>query len=503
MVMAEILTRCDTGGSAIDMLADNVLLEIFKFSLCRNHLRVEEDPEEEDSEEEDLEEGPSGLIWNWLFLVHVCRRWRQITFASPRRLDLQILCTYGTPVRKNLGIWPPIPIVLQYGDYVGKMSPSDEDDVIAALQHPERVSRVSLRLTESQLGKVAAVMHEPFPLLQSLSIFSKGEDELIIPCGFLGGSAPSLQKIELFGVSYPTLPTLLLSTSDIVDLNLGNIPPTGYISPEVIAAHLAMLPRLNMVHLAFPPAPSAESTQILLTPITRNVFPSLHDLLFVGDCQYLEDFVARIDTPQLNSAVIIFWDQDIIFQVPQLSQFLNRSESLKRNLSKHCRLMIDGEVHFSIGGATDDGAKRWDPEPGFSVFVRSWGIVLQIFHLSHVLSWIYPTLSDVVHFSIDSHSSVPLCERGEELDGVAWLHLFWPFSSVQTLFVSDKFAGYVSRAFAELAVLMIPNVLPALHVLCLEGQPVSSVDEFISFRRDSGHPITFFNTETEFRESYL
>jgi hypothetical protein len=226
MVMAEILTRCDTGGSAIDMLADNVLLEIFKFSLCRNHLRVEEDPEEEDSEEEDLEEGPSGLIWNWLFLVHVCRRWRQITFASPRRLDLQILCTYGTPVRKNLGIWPPIPIVLQYGDYVGKMSPSDEDDVIAALQHPERVSRVSLRLTESQLGKVAAVMHEPFPLLQSLSIFSKGEDELIIPCGFLGGSAPSLQKIELFGVSYPILPTLLLSTSDIVDLNLGNIPPT-------------------------------------------------------------------------------------------------------------------------------------------------------------------------------------------------------------------------------------------------------------------------------------
>jgi hypothetical protein len=493
MLMANILSRCDTGGTAIDMLADNVLLEIF--SHCRKH--AGEDPEDEDPEED-----PSGLNWNWLFLVHVCRRWRQITFASPRRLDLQLLCTYGTPVRKNLGIWPPIPIVLQYGDYVKSMSPSDEDDVIAALLHPDRVSQVSLRLTESQLENIAAVIQEPFPLLQSISISTR-DDELLIPCGFLGGSAPSLQKIEFFGVSYPTLPTLLLSTSDIVELNLGNIPPTGYISPEVMAAHLAALPKLNMLHLAFPPVPSAESAQILPPPITRNVLPSLHDLLFVGDCQYLEDFVARIDTPQLNSAVINYLDQDIIFQLPQLSQFLNRSESLKRNLSKHCRLMIDFEVHFSIGGATDDGTERWDPEPGFSVFVRSRGMVLQIFHLTHVLSWIYPTLSDVVHFSIDSHSSLPLSELGEELDGVAWLHLFWPFASVQTLFVSHTFAGHVSRALAELAVLMIPNVLPALHVLCLEDQPVSSVDEFISFRRDSGQPVTLFNTETEFREPYL
>jgi hypothetical protein len=53
-------------------------------------------------------------VWKWHTLVHVCQRWRQIVFASPRRLNLQILCTHGTPVRKNLGIWPAFPIAIDY-----------------------------------------------------------------------------------------------------------------------------------------------------------------------------------------------------------------------------------------------------------------------------------------------------------------------------------------------------------------------------------------------------
>ena len=395
-------------------------------------------------------------------------------------------------------IWPPIPIVLQYGNWKS-LSPSDEDDVIAALKHPDRVSQVSLYKTESQLGKIAAVMHDPFPLLESLRISSNGGDTLTIPFGFLGESAPSSQKIELFGVSYPTLPTLLLSTSNLVELNLSNVPPTGYISPDVMVAHLTPLPKLKTLHLGLPPTPS---TQILPPPIVRNVLPSLHDLLFLGDCQYLEDLVARIDTPQLKFVVIDYWDQDIIFQVPRLSEFLNRSESLKQNLSAHCRIMLGFEVYFAIAGVTDDGAIRWDPEPAISIAVRSGGVALQIFHLTHVLNWIYPTLSNLVHLSIEFDSLPP---ASEELDDVGSLQLFWPFSSVQTLFVSDKFAGHVYRALAELVVFMITSILPALHMLCLEGQQVSSVDRLISFRQESGCPI-FVNTETEFRErqvSYL
>jgi hypothetical protein len=79
------------------MLPDDVLLEIFVF--YRGQYRYA---------------NPGSPLWKWHFLVHVCQKWRQIVFASPRRLDLQIFCTNKTPVRKNLGIWPALPLVIEY-----------------------------------------------------------------------------------------------------------------------------------------------------------------------------------------------------------------------------------------------------------------------------------------------------------------------------------------------------------------------------------------------------
>jgi hypothetical protein len=51
----------------IDSLPDFVLLEIFG---CRVGLAIEV----------------------WVVLVYVCRKWRDIVFESPRRLNLQLLC---------------------------------------------------------------------------------------------------------------------------------------------------------------------------------------------------------------------------------------------------------------------------------------------------------------------------------------------------------------------------------------------------------------------------
>ena len=72
--------------ATIETLPDVVLLDIFDFFVgetCKNE---------------------------WLTLAHVCRRWRHIVFASPRRLNLQLHCTNRSPVKKTLGIWPVLPI---------------------------------------------------------------------------------------------------------------------------------------------------------------------------------------------------------------------------------------------------------------------------------------------------------------------------------------------------------------------------------------------------------
>ncbi|KAH9021710.1 hypothetical protein EDB83DRAFT_96691 [Lactarius deliciosus] len=259
----------------INYLPDDVLLEIF------NSCRKDHNPDQSHTP-----------VWRWDGLVHVCQRWRQLVFGSPRRLDLQLLCTNGTRVLENLDCWPPLPIAVQYldQDLVSKtFTPDDKDSLFAALWHRDRICHVDLGLTGLQLAEVAAVMQESFPALTHLSLQRTDGDPPTLPINFLGGSAPYLQHLDLEGLLFPALSTLLSSTSNLVKLYLEEIPPWipqgGLISPEAMVACLAALPRLKHLSIGFisttfhvDPIRSPPETQILL--------PALTSFGFQGASQY-------------------------------------------------------------------------------------------------------------------------------------------------------------------------------------------------------------------------
>ncbi|KAN0130492.1 hypothetical protein V8E53_011692 [Lactarius tabidus] len=188
-------------ATTIDMLPENVLLEIFDF--YRNN-------------------SDNTRLWNWHLLVHVCRRWRQIVFSSPVRLNLRILCTSRISVEESLSIWPTLPIDIEYSYSWGEIGPRGHDNVIAALKHPDRVCDVSLRIKGPQfkLGQVVTVMKEPFPVLTRLYIRSDDSNVPALPEDFLGRSAPRLREFTLSGIPYPALPALLPSASNLVTLGL-------------------------------------------------------------------------------------------------------------------------------------------------------------------------------------------------------------------------------------------------------------------------------------------
>src|SRR6266702_4270000 len=275
-------------------------------------------------------------------------------------------------------------------------------------------------------------MQGSFPVLTCLSISSKDGNVPVIPGGLLGRSAPCLQEIELNRVPFPALPTLLLSASDLVELKLHEIPPTGYISPEAMVAGLAALPRLEILHIGFKWAYSRPD-RMLLPPVTRTVLPTLNYLFLSGVCGYLEDFTARIDAPQLDAIVIFYSDQVVDFGVPQLSEFINRSDNLKRTLSRDCQVTLDySGVDFHIDGGTSDEAECWD-HAGISVCIICEGIDQQILRMTHVLSSISAILSNVVHFAIDPDSfESGIFSESEDLDEVEWPQLLHPFSSVHS-----------------------------------------------------------------------
>jgi hypothetical protein len=151
------LTVC-AGHVTIDILPDDVLLHIFHFDLLEDratfpyldglrHLNGREDLNR--VEDDGL------LLLSWHRLVHVCRRWRSVVFASPNFLDLRLVCDPRTRVELT-GIWPPLPITIRTtADW-----PMPEDyDFDAAIVHPNCVREIRLLyLTNSQLQRLASVM---------------------------------------------------------------------------------------------------------------------------------------------------------------------------------------------------------------------------------------------------------------------------------------------------------------------------------------------------------
>ena len=490
----QVLTVCGTGKryklvTTINLLPDNVLLDIFDFRQWMHDFGY-------------LNFGwrPS-VVWKWHILVHVCQRWRHIIFGSPLRLNLQIFCTYGTPVRKSLDIWPTFPIVIGYEgrDRRGRshnLGPTDEDNIIAALEHPSRVCEVRLlAVTGSQSERIAAIMQEPFPALTHLLLSSKYRNVPVLPREFLGRSAPCLQELKLDGIPFPALPILLLSASDLVTLKLCNIPQTGYISPEVMAAALTTLTRLGFLDIEFR-SPNARPGQMRPPPTTRTVLPALTYFSFHGVREYLEDFMARIDAPRLDSIKIYYLNQLVDFDVLQLSRFIEHSENL--NHPMRCSIQFQSNHVSFCAGPTSYIPESFTVFPHYiDVTILCEGIDWQVSHLTRAFSQMSAILLNMVHFTIHSNLTRP---QREDMDDIQWLQLLSPFASVQTLFVSREFAGHVSRALEDIAGTMATDPFPTLDRLCLEGLPVSSVDKFIAVHRDSGRHVTLVDTRRAFEE---
>ncbi len=465
------------------MLTDNVLVEIFDF-YRNNHDHTRH------------------TVWKWHLLVHVCQRWRQVVFASPHRLNLQILCTERTPVRKNLCIWPVFPIVIVFYRYSWSgLTSNDEDNVTAALEHRDRVCYLFVDVTGLQLEKIATAIQKPFPVLTDLIIVKRDEGALVLPDGFLGGSAPCLQQIHLHGIHYPALPTLLLSTSDLVSLRLRHIPPTGYISPEAMVVGLAALPRLKFFYIEFQSTTSLPD-RIRPSPVTRTVLPALALFRFRGASEYLEDLLARIDGPQLIRIDISYSNDLSDFQVAQLSKFVHRSVGFELTPFRRARVSpFSGWVDFTLHHPNYPGRDRRS-RPG--ICISCGASYWQVSHRAQVLSQFSATLSPFVHLELGVHFEPGArLEEDRPLEGTdnfEWLQLLHPFSTVQTLHVSRRVAGHVAHALEDTTGEMVAEVLPSLDLIYLAGQPASSIEKFVAARQFSDRPVTVVDTDTEFNK---
>jgi hypothetical protein len=251
----------------------------------------------------------SSYPWRWQTLVHVCRRWRQIIFASPFRLELQFVCTPRTRVRELLEFLPPsIPIIIR--DYFDTPPPcpapsiEDGSQVIAALEQRDDVYAIELVLPSHLLERLATTMQETYPSLVFVLLWAGDETAPVLPTEFLGGSAPCLERFWLNGIPFPDVPRLLLSTRDLLHLRLEKIPDSGYFSPEAMVAALSTCTKLESIFIGFigNPRPGLTGpTSQEAASLTHISLPALTSFFFEGHGIYFNKFISGIENPLLPS----------------------------------------------------------------------------------------------------------------------------------------------------------------------------------------------------------
>ena len=463
---------------SIDTLPDEALLAIFDF--CADEM-----------------EFTKHAIEVWQSLVHVCRRWRSIVFGSPRRLNLRLVCTAKTPARGTLDVWPALPLLIRDSAYLTE----DVDNIVAVLERRDRVDKIELfDVQRVPLETILAAMQEPFPELTDLMFLSYDEIMPVISNSFLGGSAPRLQSFQFRGIPFPGLPNLLSTAPHLVDLHLDSIPHSGYISPEAMVACLVKLTSLEKLTLRFlSPRSFPDRESRRPPPLTCSILPILTYFGFKGVSEYLDDLVARIAVPQLTSLYITFFNQ-IVFDTPQLVQFISRTPRLKALERAHIAFEDNAaRVNLSLPQTFGYGSLRLNVK--ISCSELGW----QVSSLEQICTSCLPPLSTVEYLCIYMALYPPHWQDAAE--NTLWLELLHPFTSVKNLYLSEEFAPHIVPALQELIGGRTTEVLPTLQTIFLEGLSSGPVQEgigkFVAARQLSGHPITVSLWERDSEQDWI
>ena len=420
----------------------------------------------------------------WPILVWVCQRWRRIVFASPLGLNLRLFCTHRTPVSKYIDCWPALPVVVKYGGApnLDPPAPEDDDNIIAALKQSGRVSSISFTVTSSLLEKLSAIS-EPLSELEELVLLSQNGVQRTLPSTFRWG--PRLRTLRSTRIAFPSLPPLLSPCQDLVDLQLYEVPSSGYFSPEAFTIALSGTPQLRSLTLhllsfprrrsllGFPPPPGERIALLALTNFT-----------YRGTSKYLDNLMARIDAAHLEDIDVILFSQPTM-DASQIGGFIERLD-----LRMSLRRAVVTISAYAISISFTDSSVSTPLRLQISCNQLDW----QLSCMAQVCDQISPSL-----FCVDSLEVAPAQPVGVQGDGNGgqWLDLLcsFKFSGTEYFSMNGGHAGNILCALG-LANEGSTNTLSSLRRLRVskysiktDGPLWDSVQSFITSRSISGRPL--------------
>lgn len=243
---------------------------------------------------------------------------------------------------------PPLPLIVNHLDLDGHtITIEEEEGILLALQHRDRMRRVHLDMPVPHLQRLLLAMDGEFPMLENLLITppDKHDVGLVLPKDF---QAPHLRHLLLVNFDFSVGSALLTTGVGLVTLFLDYIFPSAYFRPNYFLERLTLMPQLEILGLSFHfPIPIREfKRQLLQTPAKAHAtLPNLRWFDFRGGSACLEVVLPQMTTPLLEKLQVIFFNQ-LTVSIPCLLQFMNAAPNLKFSCAEVN--FDDGFVHVRL-----------------------------------------------------------------------------------------------------------------------------------------------------------
>ncbi len=377
---------------------------------------------------------------------------------------------------------PPFPLIIEYNVENRGLSAKDEEGAMLALQHRDRVCRISLRMPAPNLQKVITAINDEFPILEFLYLAppTKHNTHLILPLTF---QAPQLRLLALEHFASPIGSPLLTTAVGLSTLSLRWIHPSAYPHPDHLLQTLSLLPQLRLLEIGFrfPVSKRDIERQLLQSPIITHVtLPNLHFFGFAGVSVYLEALLPHMTTPVLETLIVQFYNQ-LTFSAPRLLQFMTTADNFRFNrvefLFYHEAVAV--YVYSSVGTGVC-----------FTVDVYCEHLDWQVSSVAQIFNVLGPLFSDVVDLALDYKEHTLSSEWHNQVDRAQWRELLGSFRNVKTLRVHNGLVSDLSRCLqldGEPPLELLPELT---ELVC----PAGSVNDktfsaFIDEREVAGQPV--------------
>jgi hypothetical protein len=398
------------------------------------------------------------------------------------------MCTYGTPVADMLVHSPPLPLVI---DYLGTdIPPDDEKAIILALEQRDRVRRIRFNLPVLKLQKLIMAIDGEYPILEYLILMVPLEDKstvLILPETL---QIPHLRHLTI-NCSIPIRSQLLTTAVGLVTLHLALYHPSTFCRLSVLLQWLSLMPQLEILVICFFfPVPNRDvERQLMRTPfMTHIILPNLRTFASRSVSTYSETILNRITASRLENFQICYHMQPA-FSVPQLPQFLERTENLRFDRAK---------FHFSSERVYVEfnPPETKMPMDVFSLNIDCWHLDWQVSSVAQIFNMLSQMFSTVEHLTLVHKVHSRSSEEHNEVERTEWLRLLRSFSNVKTLRIKDGLVGELSRCLTLEGGEDPLELLPELQELTYSGSDNArdALTSFIDARQSAGRPVTLFKS---------